>query len=99
VIVNPRIDTVIVTAATYRRAKARLTITATDVTPGISLTATLDLINQATGQPWTGVMGPDVPPTPGNFSIIFSNIGPPNLVTITSTGGGSATSGITALLP
>jgi len=99
VIVNPQIDSVIITAVTYRRAKARLTITATDVTPGIFLTATLDLINQATGQPWTGVMGPDVPPVPGNFSIIFSNIGPPNLVTVTSSGGGSATSGITALLP
>jgi hypothetical protein len=99
VLVNPRNDTVVITAVTYRRAKARLTITATDVTPGVSLTATLDIINQATGQPWTGVMGPDVPPAPGNFAITFSNIGPPNLVTITSTGGGSATSGITALLP
>ncbi|HEU4415896.1 MAG TPA: hypothetical protein VFT65_14010, partial [Candidatus Angelobacter sp.] len=99
VIVDPTIDTVLITGVTYRQGKARLTITATDVTPGISLTATLDLINQATGQPWTGVMGPDVPPAPGNFSIIFSNIGPPNLVTVTSTGGGSATSGITALLP
>jgi hypothetical protein len=84
---------------TYRQGKARLIITATDRTPGISLTATLDLINQATGQPWTGVMGPAVPPAPGSFAITFSNIGPPNLVTITSTGGGSATSGITALRP
>jgi hypothetical protein len=99
VAVNPVNDSVIITAVTYRRAKARLLITATDATPGVSLTATLDIINQATGQPWTGVMGPDVPPAPGNFAITFSNIGPPNLVTITSTGGGSATSGITALLP
>jgi hypothetical protein len=99
VAVNPINDSVIITAVTYRRAKARLLITATDATPGVSLTATLDIINQATGQPWTGVMGPDVPPAPGNFAITFSNIGPPNLVTITSTGGGSATSGITALLP
>jgi hypothetical protein len=98
-VVNPVVDTVTITAVTYRQAKARLIITATDRTPGVSLTATLDLINQATGLPWTGVMGPDVPPAPGNFAITFSNIGPPNLVTITSTGGGSATSGITALRP
>ena len=99
VVVNPVVDTVTITAVTYRRAKARLVITATDATPGVSLTATLDIINQATGQPWTGVMGPAVPPAPGSFAITFSNIGPPNLVTITSTGGGSATSGITALRP
>jgi hypothetical protein len=99
VVVDPRSDIITITAVTYRQAKARLLITATDATPGVSLTATLDIINQATGLPWTGVMGPDVPPAPGNFAITFSNIGPPNLVTITSTGGGSATSGITALLP
>jgi hypothetical protein len=99
VVVDPRRDIITITAVTYRQAKARLLITATDATPGVSLTATLDIINQATGLPWTGLMGPDVPPAPGNFAITFSNIGPPNLVTITSTGGGSATSGITALLP
>src|SRR5882724_522732 len=97
VIVNPQVDTVTITAVTYRTGKARLAINATDNTPGVTLTATLDLINQATGQPWTGVMGPAVPPAPGAFSIVFSNIGPPNLVTVTSSGGGSATSGITVL--
>jgi len=99
VIVNPQADRVIITAVTYRAGKARLTITATDLTPGVSLTATLDIINQATGQPWTGVMGPAVPPAPGTFSIVFSNVGPPNVVTVTSSGGGSATSGITVLRP
>ena len=56
VIVNPQIDVVAITAVTYRTGKARLTINATDNTPGVTLTATLDLINQATEQPWTGVM-------------------------------------------
>jgi hypothetical protein len=99
VVVNPQNDVITITNVTYRQAKARLVITATDRTPGVSLTATLDIINQATGLPWTGVMGPDVPPVPGNFAITFSNISPPTLVTITSSGGGSATSGITLLRP
>jgi hypothetical protein len=97
VVVNPQVDDVTITAVVYRQAKARLVITATDVTPNIFLTVTLDVINQATGLPWTGVMGPAIPAAPGTFSITFSNIAAPNLVTITSSGGGSATSGVTLL--
>jgi hypothetical protein len=97
VIVNPQVDDVTITAVVYRQAKARLVITATDVTPNVVLTVTLDVINQATGSSWTGVMGPAIPAAPGTFSITFANIAAPNLVTITSSGGGSATSGVTLL--
>jgi len=97
VVVNPQVDDVTITAVVYRQAKARLVITATDVTPNVVLTVTLDVINQATGLPWTGVMGPAIPAAPGTFSITFANIAAPNLVTITSSGGGSATSGVTLL--
>lgn len=97
VIVNPQTDVVTITSVVYRQAKARLVITATDVTPNVVLTVTLDIINQATGLPWTGVMGPAIPAAPGTYSITFSNVDAPNLVTITSSGGGSASSGITLL--
>lgn len=97
VVVNPAVDVVTITAVVYRQAKARLVITATDVTPNVVLTVTLDTINQATGLPWTGVMGPAIPAAPGTYSITFSNIAAPNLVTITSSGGGSASSGVTLL--
>jgi hypothetical protein len=97
VVVNPQVDDVTITAVVYRQAKARLVITATDVTPNVVLTVTLDVINQATGLPWTGVMGPAIPAAPGTFSITFANIAAPNLVTITSSGGGVATSGVTLL--
>jgi hypothetical protein len=97
VVVNPQVDTVTITSVVYRQAKARLIVNVTDVTPNVVLTCTLDVINQATGLPWTGVMGPAIPIAPGTFSITFSNIDAPNLVTVTSSGGGSATSGITLL--
>jgi hypothetical protein len=97
VVVNPQVDDVTISAVVYRQAKARLVITATDITPNVTLTVTLDVINQATGLPWTGVMGPAIPAAPGTFSITFSNIDAPNLVTIVSSGGGSATSGVTLL--
>ncbi len=97
VIVNPATDTVTITSVVYRQAKARLIINVTDVTPNVLLTTTLDIINQGTGQPWTGVMGPAIPAAPGTYSITFSNVTAPNLVTVTSSGGGSASSGITLL--
>jgi hypothetical protein len=40
-------------------------------------------------------MGPTNPPSPGNFSLIFTGINQPTKITITSTGGGSASSGVT----
>src|ERR1051326_2701107 len=97
VVVNPQTDTVLITVADYRTKKARLDINATDFTPGVTLTVTLDIINPATGQPFTAVMGPAIPGGPGVFSVIFANIPPPNLITITSSGGGVTTSGITVL--
>jgi hypothetical protein len=95
VTVNPTIDSVTITNATYRTSKAALTVNASDSTPGIKLTCTLNINNPATGKPWTGVMGPANPPVPGTYSIIFTGLNQPTKVTITSTGGGSATSGIT----
>jgi K319-like protein len=97
VIVNPQTDQVIIVGATYRTKKARLDVAATDFTPGVTLTITLDIINQATGQPYTAVMGQAIPGGPGLFSVIIANIPPPNVITITSSGGGVTTSGITVL--
>jgi hypothetical protein len=97
VVVNPQTDDVVITQVLYRQQKARLVINATDFTPGAVLTVTLDIINQATGLPWTGVMGPAIPVAPGTFAITFSNIEAPNLVTVTSNLGGSATSGVQTL--
>jgi hypothetical protein len=97
VVVNPQTDQVIIVGATYRTKKARLDVTATDFTPGVTLTVTLDIINQATGQPYSVVMGPAIPGGPGLFDVIIANIPPPNLITITSSAGGVTTSGITVL--
>jgi hypothetical protein len=97
VIVNPQTDIVLITVADYRTKKARLDINATDFTPGVTLTVTLDIINPATGQPYTAVMGPAIPGGPGVFSVIIANVPLPNLITITSSGGGVTTSGITVL--
>jgi hypothetical protein len=96
-VVNPQTDDVTITAVVYRQAKARLIINVTDLTPNITLTCTLDIINQATGLPWTGVLGPAIPAAPGTYSVTFTNIEAPNLVTVTSSAGGSATSGVTLL--
>jgi hypothetical protein len=42
-------------------------------------------------------MGPAIPGGPGQFAVIFGNIPPPNTITITSSGGGVTTTGITVL--
>jgi hypothetical protein len=97
VVINPQTDIVIVTSAIYLTRKARLGITATDFTPGVTLTVTLDIINQATGQPYSAVMGPAVPGGPGTFDVEIDNLPPPNLITITSSGGGVTTTGLTVL--
>jgi hypothetical protein len=97
VTVQPTIDTIVISNVVYRRTKGRLIVNCSDFTPGVTLTATLDIINPATLQPFSGVMGPIIPFAQGVFSIRFSNIPPPNLVTITSDAGGVATSGITFL--
>ncbi|MBZ5520980.1 MAG: hypothetical protein LAP21_01845 [Acidobacteriia bacterium] len=97
VVVNPQADIILVTVATYRTKKARLVVTATDFTPGVTITCTLDIINQATGLPYQAIMGPSVPSAPGVYQVFFSNIPPPNLITLTSSGGGVSTTGITTL--
>jgi hypothetical protein len=97
VIVQPVTDRIVISNVVYRRTKGRLIVNVSDFTPGITLTATLDIINPATGQQFSGVMGPIIPFAQGVFSIRFSNIPPPNLVTITSDAGAIASSGITFL--
>jgi hypothetical protein len=97
VIVQPVTDRIVVSNVVYRRTKGRLIVNCSDFTPGVTLTATLDIINPATGLQFSGVMGPIIPFAQGVFSIRFSNIPPPNLVTITSDAGGVASSGITFL--
>ena len=94
---NPTADHVIILGADYRTKKARLDITASDFTPGMTLTAKLDIINQATGQPISVVLGPAIPASPGIFNATLGNIPTPNIITITSSGGGSTTSGITVI--
>jgi hypothetical protein len=99
VTVNPTGDFILInaTGVVYRTRKGRLVVTATDFTPGITMTCTLDILNPATGLPYTGLMGPEIPAAPGIYTITFSNIPPPNLVTVTSSAGGVATSGISFL--
>jgi hypothetical protein len=97
VIVRPATDLIVVSNVVYRRTKGRLIVNCSDFTPGVTLTATLDIVNPATGLQWQGVMGPIIPFAQGVFSLRFSNIPPPNLVTITSDAGGFAQSGITFL--
>jgi len=97
VIVQPVTDRIVISNVVYRRTKGRLIINCSDFTPDVTLTATLDIINPATGLQWSAVMGPIIPFAQGVFSIRFSNIPPPNLVTITSDAGGVATSGVTFL--
>ncbi|HEY2499418.1 MAG TPA: hypothetical protein VGK24_20340 [Candidatus Angelobacter sp.] len=97
VIVQPVADQIVISNIVYRRVKGRLIVNVSDFTPGVTLTCTLDIINPATGLQWQGVMGPIIPFAQGVFSIRFSNIPPPNQVTITSDAGGFAQSGITFL--
>ena len=97
VIVRPATDLIVISNIVYRRAKGRLIVNVSDFTPNVTLTCTLDIINPATGLQWQGVMGPIIPFAQGVFSIRFSNIPPPNQVTITSDAGGSAQGGITFL--
>ena len=69
VVVNPQTDIVIITSAIYLTRKARLGITATDFTPGVTLTVTLDIINQATGQPYSAVMVPQFRVVQGRLTL------------------------------
>jgi hypothetical protein len=95
VTVNPVLDVVTITSAVYRTLKGSMTVNVTDITPGIKLTCTLNINNPATGMPWTGVMGPAVPAAVGNYTIVFTGLNQPTKVTVSSTGGGAASSGVT----
>lgn len=97
VIVRPVTDKIVISNVVYRRTKGRLIINCSDFTPGVTLTATLDIINPATGLQWQAVMGPIIPFAQGVFSIRFSNIPPPNIVTISSDAGDVQQSGVTFL--
>ena len=97
VIVNPQTDFIQIVNAAYRTKKARLDVLAVDNTPGVTLTLTLDIINQATGEPISAIMGPAIPGGPGQFSVILQNVPSPNQIFITSSAGGSTQSGITVL--
>jgi hypothetical protein len=97
VTVNPIQDVVTITSAVYRTLKGSLTVNATDLTPGVKLTVTLNINNPATGKPWTAVMGPTNPPVQGNYTVIFTGINQPTKVTVNSTGGGSASSAVTRI--
>lgn len=102
VTVNPSADVITISHVRYIKRLARLTVSASDFTPGVTLTVTLagpngesPTINAATGLPYTGVMGPVIPAAPGVFDITFTNVPSPDLVTIRSSAGGVITSGVT----
>jgi hypothetical protein len=95
VVVNPIQDVVRITSAVYRTSKGSLQVNVTDLTPGIKLTCTLDIINPATGKPWTAVMGPTSPPVQGNYTVTFTGINQPTKVTVTSSAGGTASTAVT----
>ena len=97
----PRFDTVTITAATYRFAKARLDVTATTTAPIVinsqtglvtSPTLTLSFVDPVTGKTVTSsafFMTGGVP----TITVVGYNA--PASVTVTSSFGGSATSFIT----
>lgn len=102
VVVNPVEDLITVAHVRYLEKIARLVINASDFTPGARLFVTLagpngesPTINAATGQPYTGEMGPVIPFATGVFTIRFTNVPPPPLTTIRSSAGGIITSGVT----
>lgn len=102
VVVNPAGDVITVGRVLYVASMARLVVNATDLTPGVQLFATLagsngesPTINPATGQPYTGQMGPIVPFEIGVFTITFTNVPSPPLTTIRSSAGGMVTSPVT----
>jgi hypothetical protein len=102
VVVNPVEDLITVAHVRYLEKIARLVINASDFTPGVRLFVTLagpngesPTINAATGQPYTGEMGPVIPFATGVFTIRFTNVPPPPLTTIRSSAGGIVTSGVT----
>jgi hypothetical protein len=102
VVVNPATDKILIGHVLYVSSIARLVVEATDLTPSARLFATLagpngesPTINPATGQPYTGEMGPVIPFATGVFTITFTNVPSPPLTTIRSSAGGIVTSPVT----
>jgi len=102
VVVNPATDAIVIGRVLYVSSVARLVVDATDLSPGVQLAATLagpngesPTINPATGQPYTGAMGPIIPFATGVFTITFTNVPPAPLTTIRSSAGGMITSPVT----
>lgn len=102
VVVNPVSDFILITSVRYIATKASLVITASDNTPSVRLFATLagpngesPTMNAATGQPYTGEMGPVIPFAVGSFTITFTNVPSPPMITIRSSAGGMVSSGLT----
>jgi len=100
--VNPATDAIVIGRVLYVSSVARLVVDATDLSPGVQLAATLagpngesPTINPATGQPYTGAMGPIIPFATGVFTITFTNVPPAPLTTIRSSAGGMVTSPVT----
>jgi hypothetical protein len=82
-------DVVTITQARYRAAKGRLDVTATSsvVSPNISLTCVLDLINPVTGKPISAVMTNALN---GTYTVTIIGIAQPHVVTVNSSAGGTA---------
>lgn len=104
VVVNPATDKIIIGHVLYVSSIARLVVEATNLTPSLRLRlfATLagpngesPTINPATGQPYTGEMGPVIPFATGVFTITFTNVPSPPLTTVRSSAGGMVTSPVT----
>jgi hypothetical protein len=102
IVVNPATDKIVIGHVLYVSSIARLVVNATDLTPGVRLFTTLagpngesPTINPATGQPYTGEMGPVIPFATGVFTITFTNVPSPPLTTIRSSAGGIVTSPVT----
>jgi len=84
--VKPVPDSISITTAVYKIAKARLTVNVTDtfVSPKINITCTLPIINPATGKPVSGTMTNGLN---GLYTINFTGWPLPSSVTCTSSAG------------
>ena len=95
VTVNPQPDQPVIVSAIYTKTKTRLVVTVQDnvTSPTINMTCTLNIINPATNQPYTGTM---TNLGAGSYTITFTGLVQPHLVTVVSSAGGStSTSTIT----
>jgi hypothetical protein len=88
--VKPGVDTVtITTPVRYRVNKARLDVVATTnlVSPSVTLTCVLDVINPVTGQPFSSLM---TNAGGGTYNVTMLGIPTPHLITVNSSAGGTA---------